>query len=262
MLRSLIVFAIAAHPDDIEFGMAGTLLEFKAAGAEIHMWNLANGSCGTKVRPREEIILIRQQEAAASAQQAGAILHPPLVNDLEIYYEKSLLAHVAAVIREVQPSVLLIPSLQDYMEDHVNTARLVVTGAFAREMRNFDPVPAIAPWDGEVAVYHAMPHGGYDPYGRFIHPQRFVDISRVISKKIELLCQHESQRGWLQDSQGMDSYLNAMLDFSQRMGELSGRYAYAEGWQRHNYLGLANNPAFDPMKDHLASIILEPPPDR
>src|SRR5512139_3085847 len=102
MKSALIVFAVAAHPDDIEFGMAGTLLELKAAGAEIHMWNLANGSCGTKDRPREEIIGIRQQEAAASALLAGAILHQPLVNDLEIFYEIALLRRVAAVIREVK----------------------------------------------------------------------------------------------------------------------------------------------------------------
>ena len=38
----MVVLAAAAHPDDIEFMMAGTLLLLKRAGAEIHMWNLAN----------------------------------------------------------------------------------------------------------------------------------------------------------------------------------------------------------------------------
>jgi hypothetical protein len=126
-------------------------------------------------------------------------------------------------------------------------------------MRNFDPDPPLAPWDGEVAVYHALPHGGNDLYDRLVHPPRFVDISRVISTKTEMLSKHESQRGWLRDSQGMDSYLKAMLDFSQRMGELSGRYAYAEGWMRHNHLGLAGSEAFDPMQDWLAGIISKHP---
>lgn len=255
----LVVFAIAAHPDDIEFGMAGTLLEFKQRGAEIHMWNLANGGCGTQNLSRAEIVRLRQREAAASAQLAGAVLHPPLVNDLEIYYEKNLLAQVAALIRQVRPAVILVPSLQDYMEDHVNTARLAVTGAFAHGMRNFETHPPMEPWEGDIAIYHAMPHGGLDPYGRFILPERFVDISHVITQKIEMLSQHESQKSWLQDSQGMDSTLNAMLDFSQRLGKISGKFTHAEGWQQHNPLGLAGSVAFDPMKVFLTDIIFDQP---
>jgi LmbE family N-acetylglucosaminyl deacetylase len=44
------VLAAAAHPDDIEFMMAGTLLRLKDAGCEIHLWNLANGCCGSACR--------------------------------------------------------------------------------------------------------------------------------------------------------------------------------------------------------------------
>ena len=40
-------FAIAAHPDDIEFYMAGTLLLLKKAGYAIHYMTLASGSCGS-----------------------------------------------------------------------------------------------------------------------------------------------------------------------------------------------------------------------
>ena len=41
------VLAVAAHPDDVEFLMAGTLLRLKAAGYAIHMLNIASGSCGS-----------------------------------------------------------------------------------------------------------------------------------------------------------------------------------------------------------------------
>jgi N-acetylglucosamine malate deacetylase 1 len=36
--------AVAAHPDDIEFMMAGTLLLLKRAGYEIHYFNLLSGN--------------------------------------------------------------------------------------------------------------------------------------------------------------------------------------------------------------------------
>jgi LmbE family N-acetylglucosaminyl deacetylase len=39
--------AIAAHPDDIELTMAGTLLLLKKAGYEIHYINLSGGDCGS-----------------------------------------------------------------------------------------------------------------------------------------------------------------------------------------------------------------------
>jgi LmbE family N-acetylglucosaminyl deacetylase len=254
-LKSLVVFAIAAHPDDIEFGMAGTLLRFREAGAEIHLWNLADGSCGTRNLPVEEITRIRWAEASTSAQLLGANLHPPIVQDLAIFYEKKLLARVAAVIREVRPSIMLIPSLQDYMEDHVNTARLTVTGAFAHGMPNFKTLPQRPPWEGDIAVYHAMPHGGLDTCNRRVLPERIVDITAVIARKAEMLACHESQRSWLRDSQGMDSYLRAMFDFSESLGNLSGRFRYGEGWQRHNPLGFSANDRFDPMEDQIPDAV-------
>ncbi len=41
--KKLTVFAIVAHPDDIEFMMAGTLFLLKDAGADIHLWNDLSG---------------------------------------------------------------------------------------------------------------------------------------------------------------------------------------------------------------------------
>ena len=58
-------FAIAAHPDDIEFHMAGTLILLGRAGYELHYMTIANGSCGTTQYSRDEIIRIRRAEAQA-----------------------------------------------------------------------------------------------------------------------------------------------------------------------------------------------------
>ena len=48
-MKPLRALAIAAHPDDIEFYMAGTLLLLKGAGWEIHYLNLSSGNCGSAV---------------------------------------------------------------------------------------------------------------------------------------------------------------------------------------------------------------------
>ena len=61
-------FAIAAHPDDIEFLMAGTLILLGRANFEIHYMAIANGSCGTSEHMPKEIIRIRRREARAAAE--------------------------------------------------------------------------------------------------------------------------------------------------------------------------------------------------
>jgi LmbE family N-acetylglucosaminyl deacetylase len=248
--RPVAVLAAAAHPDDIEFMMAGTLLRLKDAGAEIHMWNLANGHCGTACHSREEIIRLRASEARASALQAGAVSHPPLFDDLAVFYDQPSLARVAAVVRAIRPAIVLTHSPRDYMEDHQNTCRLLVTAAFSRGMVNFVTAPARPPWGDPVAVYHALPHGLRDGLGDRVPPDRFVDTTPVLDRKRNMLACHRSQKEWLDVSQGMDAYVNEMEHLSAEVGRMSGCFAHAEGWRRHSPLGFG--PAgFDPLRDLL-----------
>ena len=150
-------FAIGAHPDDVEFTMAGTLMLLKQAGYEIHLMHIANGSCGSLELPAEEIARVRTAEAVTAAALIDAIHHPPLVNDIDIMYEKPLLARVGAVMREVAPEILLTHSPQDYMEDHMIAARLAVTAAFCRGMPNYLTEPPTEPVTQPVTIYHAHP---------------------------------------------------------------------------------------------------------
>lgn len=241
-----VVLAAVAHPDDIEFMMAGTLLRLKEAGAELHMWNLANGCCGTATHEREEIVRLRWDEAQQSARLAGAVLHPPLADDLAIFYEPRLLERVAAVLRQVRPSLVLTHAPQDYMEDHQNACRLVTTGLFARGMRNYATHPAATPWSGPTALYHALPHGLRDALRQPVRASQFVDITPVLAAKRAMLAAHKTQKEWLDASQGMDAYLNEMEAMSRAVGKMSGRFEYAEGWRRHSHLGYGPE-AFDPL---------------
>jgi len=253
-----VAMAVGAHPDDIEFLMAGTLLLLKEAGAEIHMWNLATGSCGTTVHGRDEIARIRAQEAQNSARLAGAVLHGPLVDDLAIFHDAALLARVAAVVRQVKPDILLIPSPQDYMEDHQNTARLLVTAAFARGMRNFATVPPTQPWRGDTVLYHTMPNGLCDGMRRVVRAELYVDVGSVHEQKRQMLALHRSQKEWLDASQGLDAYLLEMDRMSHEVGRMSGRYELAEGWRRHCNLGFAPRDS-DPLAQVLAPVCWRDP---
>ncbi len=233
-------FALAAHPDDIEFQMAGTLILLRRAGYEIHYMNIANGSCGTTEYSKAEIIAIRRAEAQAAAASIGAVFHESLVDDLDIFYEPRLLARVAAVMREVAPEILLLQSPQDYMEDHQNAVRLGVTAAFVREMPNFATDPPRDPVSQRVTVYHAQPHGNLDPLRQPILPDLYVDITEVMAEKRAMLARHASQKTWLDRSQGMDAYLTVMEKNSAALGAMSGKYRYAEGWRRRLHYGFCD----------------------
>ena len=253
---TLRVFAIAAHPDDIEFCMAGTLILLAEKGCEIHYMNIANGSCGSAEQDAEAIAGIRLQEAINAANRIGAAFYPPLVSDIEIFYERGLLAKMGSIMRMVAPDILLVPSPQDYMEDHMNACRLAVTAAFCRGMRNFPVKPPWEPVDHDVSVYHAQPYGNRDALNRPVRPDFFIDISSAIEEKASLLAEHKSQKEWLDRSQGLNAYLTTMKDFASEMGALSSRCEYAEGWRRHSPLGLCA-PDADPLVDRLQEYVSE-----
>ena len=247
---SPVVLAIGAHPDDIEFMMAGTLLLLGQEGAELHMWNLANGSCGTAHHSKEEIIRLRHEEAHAAGEVAGATVYPPIADDLMLFYEEESLRRVAARVRQIQPDIMLVPSPQDYMEDHQNACRLGVGGAFARGMLNFETDPPEDPWPGEIVIYHALPYGLHDGLRRRIYAGLYVDVAPVLETKRTMLAQHRTQKKWLDESQGLNAYLNNMEEMTEEVGEMSGRFQHAEGWRRHSHLGFAPED-HDPLREIL-----------
>jgi LmbE family N-acetylglucosaminyl deacetylase len=248
-------FAVAAHPDDIEFTMAGTLILLNRQGYEIHYMNLCNGCCGSLQLNAEETAKTREREAQTAAELIDAVYHPPLVNDMELFYDQSTLTRLAAVMREVGPEILLVHSPSDYMEDHTNACRLAVGAAFVRGMPNYITQPPRPPVEQSVTVYHAQPHGNRDPLGNIVRPNIFVDITNILDLKTPMLGCHRSQQNWLECTQGLNSYLATMHELMSEVGRMSGCYKVAEGWRRHLHYGLCPANA-DPLVEALKANVM------
>ena len=242
--------AIAAHPDDIEFVMAGTLLLLRDAGWDIHCFNLSSGNMGSTVMTAAQTARVRASEARAAAKAIGATWHAPICDDMRIFYADENIRRVCAVVREARPQVLLTHALQDYMEDHMITARIAVTATFARGIPNYRSLPARKPNLDPCVIYHAMPHGQRTPTRRRVFPEAFVDTTSVHLRKRAALACHASQKEWLDKTQGMDSYLKTMDAFSRALGKQSRRFAQAEGWVRHLHYGFGNE-TDDPLRTTL-----------
>jgi N-acetylglucosamine malate deacetylase 1 len=250
--------ALFAHPDDIEFVAAGTLLLLKQRGWDIHYMNLCNGCCGSVKMDAETTARKRLDEAREAARILGAAFYPPICNDLELTYSIPLLRKVAAVVRESKASIVLTHAPSDYMEDHMTTCRLAVTAAFSHGIPNFASDLPREAYFHDVTVYHAMPHGLCTPLRVPVKADAFVNTTSVHETKRRALAAHESQKHWLDVSQGMDSYLISMDEASQRVGALSGKFKLAEGWRRHLHLGLSAA-EIDPLREVLGEDYLLSP---
>ena len=178
------------------------------------------------------------------------------MNDLEIFYDRDTLMRLTSVMRQVAPKILLLHSPQDYMEDHMNACRLAVTAAFSRGMPNFPVIPPRDPVSQEVTVYHAQPHGNCDGLRQPVTPEFYVDVTDLIPQKRAALALHESQKRWLDVSQGMDSYLNTMEELCREVGKLSRTFTHAEGWRRHSHLGFCSAEA-DPLREVLRPFVAD-----
>jgi LmbE family N-acetylglucosaminyl deacetylase len=246
--------AIVAHPDDIEFLMAGTLILLKQRGWETHYFNVTDGCCGSMVTGREETARTRTREARDAALSMGAQFHEPVCHDMSVYYTPELLARVARVVRTANPDLVLTHAPSDYMEDHQNACRLAVSATFTKNMPNFQADNGTPPGSGEVAVYHGQPHSNHDPLGQRVYPTHLVNIQSVVDEKEAALACHKSQTDWLDSTQGMESLASTMQTFGRDVANQSDGIELGEGFRRHNPTGFGPLD-FDPLAAALADVI-------
>jgi hypothetical protein len=82
-----------------------------------------------------------------------------------------------------------------------------------------------------------------------------VDTTDIIEQKKKMLSKHSSQKQWLDESQGLDSYLDTMTELDAEVGRMSSIFKYAEGWRRHLHLGFCG-PDDDPLRTALNERVL------
>jgi LmbE family N-acetylglucosaminyl deacetylase len=244
--NAMTVLVIACHPDDMEMMMGGTMLLLRQAGCAIHYINVANGCAGSVELPPARIAAIRK------AARLGAVIHPSLVDDLEVFPVPALIRRMTALVRQVKPDMVFTHSMEDYMDDHMNTARIAVAAVFQRNIQNYRSIPDEDAVFEDAMLYHSTPHILTDMMRRPIVPEIYVDVSTVIDAKEKLLACHASQKEWLDATQGFDSYLKSMRDLAAAVGAMSGRFSLAEGWRRHSHIGFTRedcNPLADILKE-------------
>src|SRR5213596_298110 len=218
--------AIYAHPDDAEFGMAGTVAKWAKAGVEVTYCMVTNGASGSQDPnvTREQLRDTRYAEQRAAAKILG-VKHTVFLGyeDGYLYPTLEVRKDVARQIRIHKPDVILCfdPTMRiadTYVNhpDHIAASEVVLRSinpdASTRQM-----FPEL--WTDE----HLEPH---KPKALFLMafgaPDTIVDVSEVVDIKIKALLAHKSQI----DEDSVDFIKGWMREAGKKK-----RYAYAEGFK-------------------------------
>jgi LmbE family N-acetylglucosaminyl deacetylase len=107
------VLVVTAHPDDVDFGTAGTVAAFTSAGLEVTYCIATNGDAGGSDRTlaRSEMAAVRQDEQRAAAAVVGVsevrfLGHP----DGRVQATLELRRDISRVIRQVKPERVITQS--------------------------------------------------------------------------------------------------------------------------------------------------------
>ena len=228
------ILHIHAHPDDAEIFTGGTLALLASAGHHISIVTMTPGDCGSRHHRANEIAAIRREEAARAAAVVGADYLCAEFRDLAIINDDASRRHVTALLRRLQPDLVITAPPSDYHCDHEATSLLVRDACFAAPAPNYD-TSAFGDWGplGSIPhLYFTDPAEGLDRQGLPARPQFVVDITSVLETKRRMLACHESQRLWLKEHHGMDDYLETMAAWSAKVGSQAD-FEYGEGFQQY-----------------------------
>jgi LmbE family N-acetylglucosaminyl deacetylase len=123
---TLPVLAFGAHPDDIEFGCGGVIVQETLAGRAAHLVVCSRGEAATHGQPEQ-----RTTEAERAAALLGATIDfVELDEDSHLEVRAPHAIALAGVLRQVRPGIVLAPSIvENQHPDHWRLGRLVCDAA-------------------------------------------------------------------------------------------------------------------------------------
>ena len=173
------ILAIAAHRDDVEQTCGGTLLAMHALGWRTGILDLTQGESGTRGTANE-----RRAEAEAAARILNVAHREALdLPDGNVENTQPNRLKIAAVLRRLQPRVVILPYWQGRHPDHYTTATLGYEACFASGLAKLD-IPG-APHRPYKILYASL-------YAD-VRPSFVVDITPYIEQRLKSLVAYRSQ---------------------------------------------------------------------
>lgn len=189
------VLVIVAHPDDIDFGVAGTVARLTVSGARVVYALVTSGEAGAPDHlSRAEVAELRQGEQAAAAEHVGVtdvrFLGWP---DGRVEPNLDLRRDISRVIRQIKPELVITQSPEARWDriygshpDHLAVARATMAAVYP-DARNPHA-------HTELLSEGHQPHAVPETWVTGLEPLNvFVDITDVFDVKVKALRSHASQ---------------------------------------------------------------------
>ena len=185
-----------AHPDDVDFGSAGTVATWTAAGTEVTYCIVTDGDAGGfDDTPRDQMGPLRQAEQRAAAAAVGVsdvrFLGYP---DGRLELTLDLRRDISRVIRQVRPQRVLTSSPERFWErigashpDHMTVGESTLRAVYP-DARNPFAFPELLADEGLEAWTVSEVWLGASP-----RADHAVDVTDVVDRKFAALRSHVSQ---------------------------------------------------------------------
>ncbi len=208
------VLAIAAHPDDVELSVGGTLVKLARMGYKTGALDLTRGESGTRGTPE-----IRAQEAERAARLLGLSIRENLdLGDTRIRVNEDSRVKLVRALRRLRPRVVFTQHWEDPHPDHAHTSQLVREACHISGLAKYDQQSGQERWRPSCVAYFLFP--------RSVVPTFIVDIGETSERKWEAIRAHASQffdpqatelqtrvstEWFLREVEARDRYFGAMI---------------------------------------------------
>ena len=226
------VLVVSAHPDDVDFGAAGTIAKWTSHGTQVTYAIVTDGAAGgfDQSVSRQEMARLRESEQRAAAKVVGVDdVRFLQYHDGELEVTMGLRRDLSRVIRQVRPNLVICQSPERWWErlpashpDHLAAGEATLFAIYPDARNPFAHVDllekeGLEPWTVDEIYVMASPR-----------MDTFVDITTEMDKKIEALRCHASQHP---DPNAMESRVRGWLSgFAKAQG--LGDDRYVEGFHR------------------------------
>jgi len=178
------VLIFAAHPDDAELSMGGTIARFSAEGLKVGIVDLTKGEMSTRGNTK-----IRAKESAEATKILKLKVRENLgLKDGNISLSDTALKKVVRIIREYKPSIVFAPFLNDRHPDHIDSGSLIKRAVFKSGLKKFNTVD-----DGKSQHHYRPAKIFYYMQTYLFNPSFIVDITNYFNTKMNAVKAFKSQ---------------------------------------------------------------------
>ena len=178
------ILVIAAHPDDVELGSAGTVILQVRRGNKVGVIDLTRGEMGTRGTPE-----IRDAESAEAAKIMGLSLRGNM-GFSDVFFSNDELHQLEIIkrIRQYQPEIVITNAVKDRHPDHSRASELVSQACFMAGLRKIETVfegEQQQAWRPKV-IYHFI-------QSTYVEPDFVMDISVTFDDKMKAIKAYKTQ---------------------------------------------------------------------